>query len=242
MARTVLWFIYFWLLQLVSIPFLLVYFLLGFLGQKKSQENLLSRVTCIWARQMIAAAGGKVEVSGLENMPPPQGVLYVSNHQGAFDIPLLLGYVPGLKGFVSKKQNFRLPVVGTWMKLLRCVILDRENLRQSARAIITGVRYLKEGWSLVIFPEGTRSKSGTMGRFKEGSFKLATRSGVAVVPLTLDGSYRLFEAKGSRITPGILRLHIHPAIVLSALTDEQKNNLAEQVQGIIASRLPGEPS
>jgi 1-acyl-sn-glycerol-3-phosphate acyltransferase len=241
MARTVLWFAYFWLFQLVSAPFLFIYFVLGLLGRKRSREKFLYWVTSAWARQMIAAAGGKVEVSGLENLPQEQGVLFVANHQGAFDIPLLLGYVPGLKGFVSKKQNFRLPIVGIWMKLLHCVILDRENLRQSARAIITGVHYLKEGWSLVIFPEGTRSKSGTMGRFKDGSFKLATRSGAAIVPLTIDGSYRLLEGNRGRITPGTVRLHVHPQIVTADLSDGQRNNLVERVRAIIASAIIDKP-
>ena len=150
-------------------------------------------------------------MSGLENLPAAGGVLFVANHQGAFDIPLLLGYVPGLKGFVSKKENCRLPIVGTWMKLLRCIFIDRKDLRQSARAIARGIRDLQAGRSLVIFPEGTRSKSGVMKRFKEGSFKLATRSGAAIVPLTIDGSYRLLEGNRGRITPGKVRLHIHPA-------------------------------
>jgi 1-acyl-sn-glycerol-3-phosphate acyltransferase len=124
------------------------------------------------------------------------------------------------------------------MKLLHCVILDRENLRQSAKAMVMGVRFLKEGWSLVIFPEGTRSKSGVMNRFKEGSFKLATRSGAAIVPLTIDGSYRLLESNHGRVQPGKIRLHIHPQIIAADLSAENKVDLAEQVQGIIASRLP----
>ncbi len=239
MLRTVFWFTYFWLFQLISTLFLLVYFLLGLLGLKKSQREFLLCITRAWARQLIAIAGGRVEVSGLENLPVRAGVLFVSNHQGAFDIPLLLGFVPGLKGFVSKKENFRLPIVSIWMKLLHCIILDRKDLRQSAQAIARGIRDLQAGRSLVIFPEGTRSKSETMLRFKEGSFKLATRSGAAIVPLTIDGSYRLLEGNRGRIRPGTVRLHIHAPIILSGLPAEQKNDPAELVRGIIASRLPG---
>ena len=187
---------------------------------------------------MVAMAGGRVEVSGLENLPASGGVLFVSNHQGAFDIPLLIGFVPGLKGFVSKKENFRLPIVSIWMKLLHCIIMDRKDLRQSAQAIARGIRDLQAGRSLVIFPEGTRSKSGTMQRFKEGSFKLATRSGAAIVPLTIDGSYRLLEGNRGRIRPGPVRLHIHAPVILAGLPAGQKNDPVELVRGIIASRLP----
>jgi 1-acyl-sn-glycerol-3-phosphate acyltransferase len=233
MARTIIWFAYFWLFQLGSLLFLLVYFLLGFLGWKEKQAGFLDWISHAWARQMIGLAGGRVEVTGTENLPARGGMLFVANHQGAFDIPLLIGFLPGVRGFVSKKENFRLPIVRSWMRLLGCVIIDRADLRQSAGAIARGVRDLRSGRSLVIFPEGTRSKSGQLQRFKEGSFKLATRSGVPIVPLTIDGSYRLFESHGNRITPGIIRLHIHPPLPTAAGAD-----LAERVREIIASALP----
>lgn len=238
MARTIFWFVYFWLFQLVSTLFLLVYFLLGLLGREKSQADFLNWLSRTWARQMVALAGGRVEVSGLKNLPARSGVLFVANHQGAFDIPLLLGFIPGLKGFVSKKENSRFPILGIWMKLLHCIIIDRSDLRQSARAIARGVRDLQAGRSLVIFPEGTRSKSGCLNQFRDGSFKLATRSGAAIVPLTIDGSYRLLEGNHGRIGPGTIRLHIHPPVILADLPAEQKSNAAELVRGIIASRLP----
>lgn len=238
MLRTVLWFTYFWLFQLVSTFCLLVYFLLGLLGRKRSQAEFLYWITRTWARQLVIIAGGRVEVSGLENLPAQSGVLFVANHQGAFDIPLLLGFVPGLKGFVSKKENFRLPIVSIWMKLLHCIILDRKDLRQSAQAIARGVRDLQANRSLVIFPEGTRSKSGSLQRFKEGSFKLATRSGATIVPLTIDGSWRLLEGNHGRIGPGLVRLHIHPPVILADLPVGQRSDPAERVCAIIASRLP----
>ena len=238
MLRTILWFAYFWLFQLASLLFLLAYFLLGLVGRRRSQAGFVEWVTRFWARQMIALAGGRVEVSGLDNLPAQGGVLYVSNHQGAFDIPLLIGFVPGMKGFVSKKENFSLPIVSTWMKLLGCIVIDRSDLRQSVDAIARGVRDLRAGRSLVIFPEGTRSKSGRMQRFKEGSFKLATRSGAVIVPLTIDGSYRLLEGNRGRITPGTVRLTIHPPVILADLAADQRKDPADLVRAIIASCLP----
>jgi 1-acyl-sn-glycerol-3-phosphate acyltransferase len=238
MLRTIFWYTCFWLLQLLSPLFLLVYFLLGLLGRKRSQVKFLDLATRTWARLLIVIAGGRVEVSGLENLPTGGGILFVSNHQGAFDILLLLGYVPGLKGFVSKKENGRLPIVGTWMKLLHCIFLDRRDLRQSSQAIARGVSNLQAGRSLIVFPEGTRSKSRVMKRFKDGSFKLATRSGAAIVPLTIDGSYRLLEGNRGRITPGKIHLHIHPPIRLQDLSAAEKSTLTETVQRIIASKLP----
>lgn len=236
MARTILWFAYFWLFQLVSTLFLLAYFLLGVLGARSRQARLLGWITRAWARQMIGLAGGRIEVSGLENLPAAGGVLFVANHQGAFDIPLLIGFLPGIKGFVSKKENFRLPIVSTWMRLLGCIVIDRGDLRQSARAIARGIDALRAGRSLVIFPEGTRSQSGRMNAFKEGSFKLATRSGAAIVPLTIDGSFRLLEGHHGRVTPGIVHLTVHPPLSPGERGDGAVG-LAERVQRIIASAL-----
>jgi 1-acyl-sn-glycerol-3-phosphate acyltransferase len=238
MIRTFLWFAFFWLFQLLSLPFLLAYFVLGLLGRRQAQAGLLQWITGAWARRMVGAAGGRVEVTGLENLPTGGGSLFVANHQGAFDVPLLIGFVPVLKGFVSKKENFRLPIVGTWMKLLGCIVIDRGDLRQSAGAIARGIRDLQAGRSLVIFPEGTRSKSGRLQRFKEGSFKLATRSGATIVPLTIDGSYRLLEGNRGRITPGCIRLTIHSPLSPGERDSADKAALAERVQRIIASALP----
>jgi 1-acyl-sn-glycerol-3-phosphate acyltransferase len=238
MPRTIFWFICFWLLQLLSILFLLAYFLLGFIGRRRGQAKFLERATRTWARLLIGIAGGRVEVSGRENLPSAGGVLFVSNHQGAFDIPLLIGYVHGLKGFVAKREVGRLPIAGIWMRLLGCIFIDRRDRRQSARAIARGIADLQAGRSLIVFPEGTRSKSGAMNRFKDGSFKLATRSGAAIVPLTIDGSYRLREGNRGRITPGNVRLHIHPAIRPGDLSVVEKRDLTATVQRIIASELP----
>jgi len=238
MLRTVVWFTYFWLFQLASTIFLLAYYLIGLAGRKQAQADFLKWITRTWARQMVGLAGGRVEVSGLENLPQKQGALFVSNHQGAFDIPLLIGFVPVLKGFVSKKENFRLPIVSTWMRLLGCIVIDRGDLRQSVGAIARGVRDLKAGRSLVIFPEGTRSKSGNLQRFKDGSFKLATRSGAPIVPLTIDGSYRLLEGNRGRIAPGLVRLTVHPPVILADLPAGERHDPAELVRGMIASRLP----
>jgi 1-acyl-sn-glycerol-3-phosphate acyltransferase len=230
------WYASFWLLQLLSTPCLAIYFLLWLSGRETLRKKFLFLTARTWARLLLGIAGARVEVSGLENLPAG-GVLFVANHQGAFDIPLLLGFVPGLKGFIAKKEVSRLPIVGIWIKLLRCIILDRRDLRQSARAIARGVADLKAGRSLIVFPEGTRSKSGTMGRFKDGSFQLATRSGAAIVPLTIDGSYRLREGHRGRITPGTVHLHIHPVIRVQGLSAAERKSLAATVQGIIASRL-----
>ena len=129
-----------------------------------------------WARNAITANGSVIKVKGIENVPVSGGVLYVSNHQSNFDIPIFLGFVPRDKGFIAKIELLKVPVFRKWMKNLGCIFIDRKDARKSLTAISQAAVKLKEGHSLVIFPEGTRSSDGKLGRFKPGSLKLGIRS------------------------------------------------------------------
>jgi len=115
--------------------------------------------------------------------------------------------------------------------------MDRSNLRKSAAAIIEGVKIIKAGHSLVIFPEGTRSKGGPLGEFKAGSFKLATKSNAPIVPITINGSYKLMEANNNRIKAANVELFIHPPIETKNLSKEEQEKLPTVVKEIIASKL-----
>lgn len=188
-----------------------------------------------WAQYLLRMAGAKVDVFGLENLPEGN-VLFISNHQGNFDIPLILGFVPKPKGFLAKIEIKRTPLMSTWMKDIHCIWIDRSKFKDSARFIDEGVESLKAGNSLLVFPEGTRSKSRVMRHFKAGSFKLAIKSGVPIVPLTVDGSYKVFEQK-KRIQPAKLKVTIHPPVYYERLSDSDKENLVDIVERQIASAL-----
>lgn len=230
MIRTIGWFLYFFLYQFISLFFLIQYYILGLIGKKEIQQKYLYNITSIWARQMVKAAGGTVEVIGTENIPQNQNVLFVSNHQGNFDIPIFIGFVPTLKGFVAKEELGKMPILSTWMRLMHCIFLNRKDTRRALQSINLGIQYLKEGKNLVIFPEGTRSKGNPMREFKKGSLKLAIKAGVPVVPVTINGSYKLLEEKGFEITPGHVKIIIHAPIHVKELSNEDKNNLAQIVQ------------
>jgi 1-acyl-sn-glycerol-3-phosphate acyltransferase len=240
MLHTLIWFLVFWLILILSVPFLFVYLLLIALRLRFLSDRLLDGVVRSWARLVIASAGIRVRVSGRQNLPSGTGMLFVCNHQGAFDIPLVLGYIPGMKGFISKKENLWVPVMNAWMKAMHCLFMDRRNPRQSAQVIARGVEYLKQGFSLVVFPEGKRSRDGALRPFKPGSFKLAIRAGVPIVPITVEGTGRLFEGNGGRIRSGRVFLHIHPPLAPEAWSGVNTEQICERVEKTIASRLqPG---
>lgn len=190
----------------------------------------------LWGAALTRKAGIKINVSGTENIPDGP-VLFVSNHQSYWDIPVFFASIPDKQiGFVAKNELAKLPAFGPWISDVRSVFIQREDARASLRAIEEGVELLKLGFSLVIFPEGTRSKGKNPGEFKKGSLRLATKAGVPVVPVTLDGTYRAFEEKGY-IRPAEVSFIIHPAIPTKDLSKNEAGELAEKVEQIIKRDL-----
>ncbi len=235
MLRTILWFAAFGIYLLLTLWSGFRYWYLGKMGQSGKQTEMLHKTTTKWARNMVRFTGSTVEVIGLENIPE-RNVLFVSNHQGNFDIPLLMGYVPKFKGFVAKIELEKVPVVSGWMKKMNCLFLDRNDMRQSLKVIIQGIGLLKAGHTMVVFPEGTRSKGNKMGEFKKGSLKLAIKSGVPIVPITIDGSYTLLE-EHKRITKSNVKITAHNPIYVENITKEQEDDLVKKVYQIIESGL-----
>lgn len=237
MFRTIVWFGHFALSLVGEIFPLWKVNSLEKQGKSKEKDAYVHKVTTKWAKSQLKYSGAKVTVSGQENVPKDVPVVFIANHQGNFDIPLLMSYIDKPKGFIAKIETLKIPIVRTWMKNLHCVFMDRSNLRKSAAAIIEGVKIIKDGHSLVIFPEGTRSKGGPLGEFKAGSFKLATKSKAPIIPITINGSYKLMEANGNKIKPAEVEVYIHPAIETANLSKEEQEALPEQVKSIIASKL-----
>ena len=147
--------------------------------------------------------------------------------------------MPRVIGFISKIEVEKIPVVKTWMTFMHCVFMDRSNVRKSGEAIIKGIRNLKAGFSIVIFPEGTRSKGDKMAEFKAGSFKLATKAKCPIVPITMNGSYKIMEhGNGPWIKKATVDFYIHKMVETDGLSKEELEELPAKVQSIVASKLP----
>lgn len=219
---------------LVSMIAYLGYLILN-LFNKKAAYNLLHKSTAVWGRQMVGLSRSKVTLVGAEKLPEGN-VLYVGNHQSYYDIPLLLGHLPKYKAFVAKIELAKVPLLSLWMKTMGCLFLDRGNLKQSLRVILKGIEQLKAGENLVIFPEGTRSKSYQMGEFKKGSLKLGIKANVPIVPFTIDGSFKMFEENNTP-TKSEVRIIIHDPIYPSDLSKEAQNSLSTTVRDIIIAPI-----
>lgn len=206
-------------------------------GKKEEYEDFVTKKVSGWAMGRMKDSGSKVNVYGIENLPKDKNILFVANHQSNFDILLLLAYLPVPKGFVAKEELEKLPFISQWMKRIHCLFMNRKDIKQSAQIIIEGIKQLKSGINMVIFPEGTRSKTGRLGEFKSGSFKLATKSKCPIVPLTIDGTRNIMEANNYRIKPVTVNLYIHPAIDVTSLSKDETAQLPEKVRETIEKDL-----
>lgn len=206
-------------------------------GDVAARDAIVNRVVPEWARYVVMLGGATVEVSGEENIPKDTAVAFVANHQGYFDIPILLGFVGKPKAFISKIEILKVPLLSGWMKMMQCTFLDRKNMRQSVKAMEEAVNTVKKGYSLVIFPEGTRSRGGPVAEFKAGSFRLALKAGVPVVPVTIDGSWHVYEENKKLAKDARVKVTVHPAIATAGLSREEIAALPERVREVVAAAL-----
>ena len=236
MLHTIVWFFYFWLYLIVCIPATLWVIHLEKSGQIERADKQTRVYVRNWARRLLAFAGARVTVEGAENVPAGAAV-YIANHTSYFDIPLMLTHVGEPRGFMSKIEADKIPGIRVWMRRLHCLFVDRSSATSGAAVLREGEKMLREGYSLTIFPEGTRSKNGELLEFKAGAFRIATMAKVPIVPVTIIGARAMMEDNGNRITSGDVRIIIHPAIDTASLSRPEIRELPETVRSIIGGPL-----
>lgn len=203
---------------------------------EEAAERYLCEVAMKWAKHILKITGVTVEVEGLENIPQ-EACCFVSNHQGNFDFIAMFAAIDRNMGFIAKKEIKKLKIISVWMKEIKCVFIDREDIRESLKAINQGAENIKKGHSMVIFPEGTRSKGKQMGQFKKGSLKMALKANAPIVPVTVDGSYKIFEEHNGRLRKGNIRLVFSKPIYVDKLSKDEQKRLTEIVQNEIGKHL-----
>lgn len=192
----------------------------------------------LWARISLALANVRVTVTGTEQLPAGP-VIFMSNHQSNFDILALLSGLPRQIHMIAKKELFDIPVFGASMRRGGYIPLDRSDGRKALKSMDNAAAMIRSGKSVVMFPEGTRSKDFNLLPFKRGGFLLALRAGVPVVPVTINGSGRINPAGKTRLYAGQINIHLHPPLATATGTSraEAENLLMGQVQNAITSTL-----
>ena len=211
--------------------------------RKKKPEvcDKVSRSLIRWIfRVILFFSGTKITVKGQENIPKDRAVLYIGNHRSYFDILVTYTTVPGSCGFVAKKELSRIPLLKNWMELIHCLFLDRSDIKQGLQMILSGCEEIKSGTSICIFPEGTRGKTPSeleLGEFHNGSFKMATKTGCPIIPLSISGSREILEAHFPKIRGTHVTVTYGKPIIPGELTKEEKKEIGNYTKNILLEQL-----
>lgn len=233
MLRTIFFLIVVAVCLILSLPLMLI----SSLTRDKDEFGPMPGITKWIASKIVpfvAKLGGcNVTIKGKENLPDGP-VLLVGNHQGDFDVLLILFAFGEIPVIVAKKEAKKVPIAATWMKMIHCIFMDRKDMRQSLMCIKKTGDYLEHGFKTLVFPEGTRSQGPEMGEFKPGAFKAAIKTKTPIVPFVIDGTYKVFEKqrylKKADVTLSILR-------PIQVSGDEKTQEISDTVKGMIQNEL-----
>lgn len=235
MLRSLKWWLYFWCYLIYATPKLKKIEKME-IGSKE-HKKIVNEVVSHWTNKLIKMSGANINIQGKENIPKEKAV-FVANHQGNFDVAIMLALIGEPRALLAKSEMSKAPIINKWMEHLGCIFVDRKNSKESLKAVLSAVKYVKSGNSISIFPEGTRSKSDKIGEFKAGSTIIAIKGGALIVPVTIDGSYKLLEVnKFMKITPADVNITIHKPIDPEKLSKEEISNIDNTIKNIIASKL-----
>ncbi len=227
--RTVLLVLFYIVLVILITPFIVFCMLTGL------RDPLIA--VGQWAMRVSGhVLGIKVEVSGLDRIDPRTALIFMPNHISFLDGPLLEMLIPGAARVVLKKSVLRIPIVGLVMRFVGFVPVDRKGVKGGKRSIARAVRMVREqGYSFLIFPEGTRSRDGKLQRFRRGGFFLALETGAPIVPVTIRGTFELMPKGQKYARKGSVQVAFHDPIPTAGYTIETMTGLMEKVREAILS-------
>jgi len=188
----------------------------------------------VWARALLRIGRVGVHVGGLENVPRGAAV-YAANHSSALDIPVVLGHLPVDFRIIHKRSIYLIPFLGQAVWAARHIAIDRSNPFRARRGLAAAAERIREGTSVVVFPEGTRSPDATVRRFKRGSFALALDAGVPVVPVSLVGVKAVVPHGLSSLRPGTVGIRVHPPVSIEGRAPAEAEALAEEVRQVVTA-------
>ena len=191
------------------------------------------KIARIWAKCILALSNIKVSVKGFSNLKPGRSYIYMANHMSNFDIPVLQAYLPVQFRWLAKAELYRIPLFGYAMKRAGYISIDRSNRKSAIESLNKAAKIIRNGVSVIIFPEGTRSRTNNVQPFKKGGFFLAVDSGVPIIPIIIHGTEQIMAKNQISIKPGNVTLEIAKPINSSDYTRKTKEDLMEKVKNII---------
>jgi len=202
-----------------------------------SSGNIPHLVARLWGKIQLAAAGTELRIQGLKNFDHKKSYILVSNHQSAFDIFALLGYLPIQFRWTAKAELFRIPFLGWSMSRIGYVPIERDSPKKAYRSMLQAAEKVKKGVSVMIFPEGTRSPDGNLQPFKKGLFLIALKSQAPILPIAIRGTAKILQKGDWRSHPGIVDIIISPPIETAGTPSGKEAELSEQVRNALKKHL-----
>jgi 1-acyl-sn-glycerol-3-phosphate acyltransferase len=196
-------------------------------------ENNIHKVAKLWAKILLLICNTKVEIIGKENILRGKPQIFMANHQSDFDILIVLAHIPGQFRWLVKKELFHIPVFGAAMKSAGYIEIDRNNREKAMQSLDQAALRIREGKSIMAFPEGTRSRFGEIKHFKQGTFYLAIKSGAPIVPISIIGSGEIMPKRSLKIKPGKIKLVIDKPIDVKNIMLENRQELITIVRNTI---------
>lgn len=212
-----------------SIPLLIAEWIIGKYNMELKNRSSLAIVN--WAfRVCLKIAGTRITYLGEERIPQDTAVLYVGNHRSYFDILMTYVRVPRPTGYIAKREMLRYPLLVNWMKNLHCLFLDRDDVKEGMKTILTAIDKMKNGISVCVFPEGTRNRvEDTFLPFHAGSLKMAEKSGCPIVPMAIVNAGEIFENHLPKIKKTHVIIEYGEPIPTKDLGKEEKKQLSDRV-------------
>lgn len=234
--RTIITVLYIFLFLILGLPVLGIEWIISKFN--KAHADMVQLRIVQWGLKCVAFISGvKLTVIGEENVPMDEPVLYIGNHRSFFDVVVTYARCPGLTGYIAKDGVNKVPIFRIWMKRLHCIFLKRDDMKEGLKVILKAIDYVKSGISICIFPEGTRNKDKdnptSLLPFKEGSFKIAIKTGCKIVPMALIGTADILENHFPWIHSTDIKLIYGEPIDVSALDKDQQKHVGAYCQTVV---------
>ncbi len=234
--RTIITVLYIFLFLILGLPVLGIEWIISKFN--KAHADMVQLRIVQWGLKCVAFISGvKLTVIGEENVPRDEPVLYIGNHRSFFDVVVTYARCPGLTGYIAKDGVNKVPIFRIWMKRLHCIFLKRDDMKEGLKVILKAIEYVKSGISICIFPEGTRNKDKdnptSLLPFKEGSFKIASKTGCKIVPMALIGTADILENHFPWIHSTDIKLIYGEPIDVSALDKDQQKHVGAYCQAVV---------
>ncbi|RJQ86178.1 MAG: 1-acyl-sn-glycerol-3-phosphate acyltransferase [Desulfobacteraceae bacterium] len=202
--------------------------------------NSVHHVARMWGRSILLISGIKVRIIGLEHIDPSRSAIYMSNHQSNFDIPVFFSALPVQFRWLAKAELFRIPIFGQGMRGAGYISIDRSDRKSAMKSLAHAAESIRNGKSVLLFPEGTRSADGTLLPFKSGGFILAVDAGVPIVPMAVQGTFHIMPKHRKLIRRHSVTIVVHPPIDATAYNRNTKNDLLAHVRSSILEAMSAE--